>query len=171
LIVASSAYADDAVERRGCPRPRVDWSQDAPLPILRGDGFQGVVLPAEAATAVLCQCSRGSLGTASDYWTPTSGDIVRMENRLPAYLRANAHPHQPQQWRALPRFLRQYLGVERGGRKLIHVNVVGGVLATRPAMQRAWRSTAIVICDGGPDFFSVEFDVVSGAFVRIDFNF
>ena len=77
----------------------------------------------------------------------------------------------PNQWRRLDESLRQYLGVERAGRKLIHVNVLGGEafsLARRPfkrsAIERAWRSTAFVICDGGPDFFGAEYDVAAGKF-------
>jgi hypothetical protein len=125
---------------------------------------------------VLCQCSRASAGPASRYWTPTPQDIAQLEGQLPTYLRANAH--QPDQWRTLSEHLRQYLGVERAGRKQIYVNFLGVQafsLIRRPhkkaAIERAWRSTALVICDGGPDYFGVEYDVGARMFTRVDFNF
>jgi hypothetical protein len=176
-IVAIVAPAAFAGERAGCPRPPVHWQQKKLLPVVEGDGFKGVVLPAKAATAVLCQCSRSSLGVAARYWTPTADDIAQLEARLPDYLGTKAHRSMPNQWRRLGESLRQYLGVERAGRKLIHVNVLGGEafsLARRPfkrsAIERAWRSTAFNICDGGPDFFGAEYDVAAGKFTRIDFN-
>ena len=181
-IVAPAAPADDVLEsRKACPprpHPSREWSQKTLLPIVECDGFYGVVLPVAAATAVLCQCSRPSLGPAAAYWTPTTPDIAQLEARLTAYLRPNAHPHLRDQWRRLGDYLRQYLGVERGGRKLIYVNFLGGELFSfvrrpthRAAIERRWRSTAFVICDGGPDFFSVEYDVAAAQFTRIDFNY
>lgn len=173
----AAARADDgpaaAIERVGCPSRQASWSQKALLPIVKGPSFEGVVLPAKAAAAVLCQCSRGSLGLASGYWTPAAKEISEMEARFPNYLRAHGPPGQ---WRQLPKSLRQYLGVERAGRRLIYVNVLGGSLfsperrITHPAIERSWRSTAAVMCDGGPDFFGAEYDVTPREFTRLDFN-
>jgi hypothetical protein len=172
---ATSGNSPTAVERSGCPPVREQWSQRALLPIVEGAGFQGVVLPAKAAKAVLCQCSRVTLGLASGYWTPTSSELSQMEARLPDYLRDHPHPRRADQWRALGAYLRQYLGIERAGRRLIYINVLGGNLFSlarshRRAVERAWRSTAFVMCDGGPDFFGAEYDVASQRFTRIDFN-
>ncbi len=180
LTIAVAAPDDKSAtpgERAGCPHPSTGWSQKALLPIVQGAGFEGVVLPAKAATALLCQCSRGSLGLASGYWTPTLREISEMEARLPDYLRAHPHERRPDQWRQLKAYLRQYLGIERAGRRLIYVNVLGGALFSperrvshRPAIERTWRSAAAVICDGGPDFFGAEYDVDTRRFTRIDFN-
>jgi hypothetical protein len=180
VALAASAPAADGAERgrAACPHPSVTWTLKARLPIVEGDGYKGVVLPAQAGTAVLCQCSRASAGPASRYWTPAPDDIAQLESRLTAYVRANAHPHMPKQWLTLSENLRQYLGVERSGRKLIYVNFLGVNVFSlirrpfhRPAIERAWRSTAFVMCDGGPDYFGVEYDVAARVFTRIDFNY
>jgi hypothetical protein len=177
VLATPSGNAAMAVERSGCPAVREEWSQKALLPIVEGAGFQGVVLPAKAARAVLCQCSRESLGVASGYWTPTTSDLSQLEARLPDYLRAHPHARRFDQWRNLGAYLRQYLGIERAGRRLIYVNVIGGPLFSparrvshRRAVERAWRSTVLVVCDGGPDFFGAEYDVAGQRFTRIDFN-
>jgi hypothetical protein len=176
---AATAGSNSAmtVERSDCPPAREQWSQKALLPIVKGVGFEGVVLPAKAAKAVLCQCNRESLGLASGYWTPTSSELSQLEARLPDYLRAHRHTARPDQWRNLGAYLRQYLGIERADRRLIYVNVLGGALFSparrvshRRAIEHVWRSTAFVICDGGPDFFGAEYDVASQRFTRIDFN-
>lgn len=33
-----------------------------------------------------------------------------------------------------------------------------------------WETKPTMICDGGPEFFGVEFDVMAHSFTRIDFN-
>ena len=187
VIASRTAFAADdaapnssggtAVERSGCPTPRVEWSQKALLPIVKGNGFEGVILPAEAATAVLCQCSRDSLGVASGSWTPTLSDLAEMEARLPDYVRARPQAAMPNKRRDLRIYLRQYVGIERGGRRRIYVNLLGGEIfsparraAHGRAVEHAWRSTAFVMCDGGPDFFGLEYDIASRQFTRIDFN-
>jgi len=125
-IAAVSDRPGTAIESSRCPHPSVGWSQKALLPIVKGPDFEGVVLPPKAARAVLCQCSRKSLGPASGYWTPTLSELLPMEARLPDYLRAHAHPRRPDQWRELKGYLRQYLGIARAGRRLIYINGIGG---------------------------------------------
>jgi hypothetical protein len=176
-IAAVSDRPGTAIESSRCPHPSVGWSQKALLPIVKGPDFEGVVLPPKAARAVLCQCSRKSLGPASGYWTPTLSELLPMEARLPDYLRAHAHPRRPDQWRELKGYLRQYLGIARAGRRLIYINGIGGPvfsparrISHRPAIERAWRSTALVMCDGGADYFGAEYDVAAREFTRIDFN-
>jgi hypothetical protein len=100
-----------------------------------------------------------------------------MEARLPDYVRAQLRAAMPNKLHDLRTYLRQYLGIERGGRRRIYVNLLGGELfsparraAHGRAVEHAWRSTAFVMCDGGPDFLGVEYDIASRQFTRIDFN-
>ena len=95
--------------------------------------LEGVILPAEAATAVLCQCSRDSLGVASGSWTPTLSDLAEMEARLPDYVRARPQAAMPNKRRDSRIYLRQYVGIERGGRRRIYVNLLGGEIFYPPA--------------------------------------
>ncbi|HEX9346325.1 MAG TPA: hypothetical protein VF919_02020 [Gemmatimonadales bacterium] len=39
-----------------------------------------------------------------------------------------------------------------------------------PAAKPDWRAHAVVVCDGGPDFSGVEYDLRAGRFHHIDFN-
>jgi hypothetical protein len=90
---------------------------------------------------------------------------MELESKLSEFVRAHAHPEAPDQWKQLPFFMRQYLGVVRGGRSFIYVNLFR---LGKPSDD--WRSHAVVVCDGGPNFFGVEYDLSAGRFHHIGFN-
>lgn len=96
-------------------------------------------------------------------WQPTAGDIERLETGIAGYLRDNAHPMAPDQWRRLGDYRRQYFGEIRNGRRYVLVSLF-------PAHHQEWQSYVVFVLDGGPNYFRVEYDVDSGAFTNIDFN-
>ena len=147
-----------------CPSRISTWSAPAPLPVLSASRYKGVVLPPEAAKAILCPCSRSTPGLGEAYFRPSSTQIMELESKLTDFVRTHPHQEAPDQWKELPSFVRQYLGVTRGGRSFIYVNL--SPLGTRTD----WRSHAVVVCDGGPNFFGVEYDSSRGKFHHIDFN-
>ena len=145
-----------------CPSTISTWSALAPLPVVSASGYRGVVLPPEAAKAILCPCSRSTPGLGESYFNPSSAQITELESKLTEFVRTHSHREAPDQWKQLPSFVRQYLGVMRGGRSFIYVNLF-------PPGTRSWRSYA-VICDGGPDFFGVEYDLTAARFHHTGFN-
>jgi len=63
-------------------------------------------------------------------------------------------------------FFRQYGGLIIGGRKIIYVNA----FRMRPRGVNDWHSRAFDICDGGSNFFGVEYNAESKSFGPFAFN-
>lgn len=63
-------------------------------------------------------------------------------------------------------FFRQYGGLLIGGRKIIYVNA----FRAHAWGLSDWRSKAFDICDGGSNFFGVEYDVETKTFRPFAFN-
>ena len=61
---------------------------------------------------------------------------------------------------------RQYVGVVRDGRRFIY----GNFFPRGMYSDNRWRESLIVICDGGPDFFGIEYDVERKEFSHLAFN-
>ena len=116
------------------------------------------------APALLEQCSRGTLGTPDGYWLPDQKDIQSLEAQLPLFLRGRTEPKAAEATARLQKYHRQYAGFVRNGHKTIYVNLF-------PADEDAdWQKHLVRVCDGGPWFFGVEFDVDSRTFIHIAFN-
>jgi hypothetical protein len=135
----------------------------------------GALLPSEAGKEVLHQCSRGVPAKVDGTWRPTEEQIASLERLLPPALHAATKalrlPYRPTN-----DFRRQYLGIIGGSRKRIYVNafprdsgdpVLDGVPAAR---KFDWHRQAVVVCDGGPTFFGVEYDPVAKSFSHFEFN-
>jgi len=141
-----------------CHREVHRWT--ATQPVLRFGQAQGVLVPVDSPGSVLCQCSRTTPGVGDSYWSPSERDILDLEERLPSFVRSQRrHPE-------LRGLRRQYLGVVRGSRRMIYVNLFPPI----PRFDARWTSSAIGVCDGGSRFFGVEYDVEKQRFVHADFN-
>ena len=139
------------------------------------DPKDGIVLPLDRATEVTNQCSRGSPGPVEGTWLPTAKEIRELEARLPQALddalakrgQFSERPRNPG---------RQYAGLKIAGRKVIYVN--GFPLAMfetearyTPGVSRDdWKERAVMVCDGGPAFFGVEYDPKTRSFSHFQFN-
>ena len=171
-----------ALALAGCgAQPAPADTQPAALPA------DAAVLPGSAVGQMLRQCSRSAPAPGETTWQPSAEDIASLEAVLPAALAASdlsrvearlrADPHvgppsaddppwatAPQGWR------RQYVGIVRGGRRFIYGNFV----PRRPPDQElgieGWRTEPRMVCDGGPVFFGVEWDVEARRFTHIAFN-
>ena len=142
------------------------WSAEEPLPTIEQLDYRGVVLPQIAAPAMLCQCSRRTLGLPDAYWTPTAQDIAELEKCLPRYVAE--HPPQPDFWqRYKPQeYVRKYLGVVRADRRRIAVELT---YDAKHHVDLAHPSVG-PRCDHGPRYFGVEYDLEDAAFVLIAFD-
>src|SRR5688572_8199741 len=56
-----------------------------------------------------------------DYWTPSEGDVLLLEEKLPAFLQENSRSfrREPPVWQQLDSYKRQYAGLVMNGRKII----------------------------------------------------
>ena len=124
-----------------------------------------VILDAAAIPAMLRQCSRAAPAAGEGNWRPGPAEIAALEAALPAALGAQGRPG-PDWPRAPEGWLRQYVGILRGDRRFIYGNFV----PASPGAEGRWRDQPVVICDGGPAFFGVEYDVQAHRFTHVAFN-
>jgi hypothetical protein len=121
---------------------------------------------------VLRQCSRGGPKAGKATWQPSAADVAVIETQLPIALSA-AYPSLPGDIdfaKAPQGWWRQYVGIIRGGKRYVYGNFFRPYEPLPGVPKIDWRREAAVICDGGPQFFGVEFDVQAKKFTQIDFN-
>jgi hypothetical protein len=109
------------------------------------------------------QCSRSSPTEATGFWTPSAAQIEAVEQRLPELLGKSGHDI------VVSRFNRQYIGFVRHGKKLIYLSAFPAFDIERRD-QTDWRKEAWIVCDGGDDYWGVEFDPATQRFHDLDFN-
>lgn len=126
-----------------------------------------ILLPDKAA-GLLHQCSRSVPKPGESGWTPGKDDIAHLEARIPGILTLEtevtsagvALKDAPKGW------LRQYVGIVRGGKRFIY----GNFLPKGSRNWGAWRTEPMIVCDGGPVFFGVEYDVEKDRITDLAFN-
>jgi hypothetical protein len=130
------------------------------------------VLPDDQNWVIITKERAEEMGLASwlvesdDFWTPPVDGILKLEEKIAEYLSQNSSQfyRQPQVWKRLDEYQRQYIGLERGNRQIIYGNYFcnsGGV---------NWREKLVVVDDGGDCFFQVEYDVESEVFIKLLVN-
>ena len=95
-----------------------------------------------------------------DYWTPTEGDVLLLEENLPAFLQENSRSfrREPPVWEQLDSYKRQYAGLVIHGRKIIY----GNFFCSDPGTD--WKKEWIFVMDGGDCFFQLQFDMADSTF-------
>ena len=90
------------------------------------------------------------------FWTPRAADLRRLEAGLP---------------RSLTGYYRQYVGITQGGKRLILINgFKAGVAPAFTGGQGDWHRHAVIVSDGGDDFFQATYDPHTRQFVGPEFN-
>jgi hypothetical protein len=103
-------------------------------------------------------------------WTPAAGDVDALEQRLPDHLRAALPRQRPARggkaplWERATAYKRQYVGVRRDGRRIVHANFFCD------AWKKDWRTEPIVVLDGGDCYFQIEYDVDKASFSNLQIN-
>ena len=127
-----------------------------------------VVFDPSLTAKILQQCSRSTPKPGEAGWTPSDLDIAKLEAKLPAALALARPDLASRKWLegAPARWLRQYVGIVRGGHRFIYGNFVPDL----ERMRIVWRQQPQGTCDGGADFFGAEYDVEKGMFSHLAFN-
>lgn len=148
---------------------------------------QAAVLPLAAAPRTLEACMRNVPGRVQGYWTPGEALVRDVERRLPPVLDRVlvrvAHANDYEHTATTADYHRQYVGITRGGKRLVYVNGVTRWFVKRrmelaqdprfgPVDTAAvsWRRVPLDACDGGSGFFGVVYDPETGEFGRVEFN-
>ena len=106
------------------------------------------------------------LSRSDGFWTPSTDDVLKLEERIVEYLRQNSgqFSHQPPVWERLDEYRRQYIGYEIGGKRIIYGNFFCSYEG------KDWRQEFLVVLDGGECYFQVEYDIESGMFITLLVN-
>jgi hypothetical protein len=140
------------------------------------------IMALDQGPVMFAQCSRPAPREKGPFWSPAPAQIEELEGELAAYLRQQGHAKEAD---GLARFLRQYVGFVRTDRKLIYLNAFPVYLVEadekmcreRPELMPKelcepdhWRHEGVFACDGGDDFWGLEYDPESKAFSALEFN-
>lgn len=131
---------------------------------------EAVILPGNTVAAMLHQCSRSAPQPGEATWQPEAEAIAALEAALPAALRAERPAGDTELSNAPRGWRRQYVGIVRGGRRLIYGNFFPDDPGANAMMGERWRREPTMVCDGGPVFFGVEYDVEARRFSHLAFN-
>ena len=104
---------------------------------------------------MLSQCSRDAPNPGSGTWQPTWADIAPMEALIPRALATDPGAAKIRAQNPPTGWLRQYVGIVRNDHRYIY----GNFFPNEPDFDAGWKDKPMVVCDGGPAFFGVEYDV------------
>lgn len=130
---------------------------------VRGDA---AILPGSAVSEILDQCSRDSPAPGDATWRPEWQDVLKLEAELPAAVAASPERRGlvvgqlPIGWK------RQYVGIVRNGERFLY----GNFYPVRSGLGEDRIAEPLIICDGGPEYFGVEYDLKAGRFSHLAFN-
>lgn len=124
------------------------------------------ILPLSQGPALILQCSRPAPKDVSDYWAPSSSQVIAIEKLLPDLIRKSGLKVK------LSGSYRQYMGVVSHGKKIIYLNSFpGSALRPYPSDKQVdWRNKPVIYCDGGDNFWGVEFDPGDNTFHDLKSN-
>jgi hypothetical protein len=129
---------------------------------------RAVILTPEQAPRLMKPCSRAGPEGVSGFWMPTADDVVLMEKDLPLFMSRSGI------MRPMSDYCRQYVGVIANGRKIIYINAIPISDAEDQEMdpedRMQWKKEPAIVCDGGPEFWGAEFDLVAKEFLHLAGN-
>jgi hypothetical protein len=129
--------------------------------VVRTESFEGVIVPGDKAKEFMKAFSSVE---EKETWTPGKDAILKLEERLEAYLKKAAAKHSPKLWTKLAPYKRQYVGLIRNNRRVIFTNFFCD------ALRVDWKTSVVVVEDGGDCFFTVMFDANGSRFYDLRIN-
>lgn len=121
------------------------------------------VLQDAQASAVFKQCSRLAPTPSHILPAPTSAEIDRLERVVERHIAVEYESNRPSPPGEIS-YGRQYVAYLEGGRRKIYGNYFP---ASLPGYR---RGEAVVVCDGGPQFWGIVFDPEKASVASIAFN-
>jgi hypothetical protein len=134
---------------------------DEAFEVVKTADFEGVIIPREKARDFM----RAFSGMEEkDAWTPNKDDVLKLEEKIEAYLKKAAAKRSPNLWSKLAQYKRQYIGIMRNNRRVIYANFFCD------SFDKDWKTKPVMVDDGGDCFFRVIYEPVSAAFSDLQIN-
>jgi hypothetical protein len=101
-----------------------------------------------------------------DFWVPSTEDVQTLEAALPEYLRlqVDRFHHRPTSAKQLDQYRRQYIGLLKGGKRIILANFFCNDGGTQ------WKEDYVFVMDGGDCYFRVRYDLDGRQFLNLEVN-
>ncbi|MBA7686374.1 hypothetical protein ES703_94818 [subsurface metagenome] len=132
----------------GCHKKPSSKSEKRQEPVtITTSEFKGVIFPS-GWTDIIFDDER----TIDGYWTPREKDILAAEAGIQDFMKAS----EPEIFKRLHQYGRQYFGVIVDGRKRVYCNFF-----IDPEEHPYWKSSFVLVLDGGANYFRIEYDVDS----------
>lgn len=133
------------------------------IPIYFGEA-EGVIFYAQTASYSGIELEYDD--TVTGYWTPEQAQVRELEDGIVPFLEASIAPDHYQYgfWEDLDDYKRQYFGLTFGDRDLIYANYFCADDFEH------WRTSYVLVMDGGACFFQVLYDPADGTFSDLRIN-
>ena len=152
-VIASTAYLQPS------------HAAETPYEVMTTDTFEGVIVPKEAALSFLVIELSSDEKDLMEYWTPSKEDVLNAEEKLEPYLTQLAPQQSPDLGKKLVQYGRQYVGMLYNGHKYLYMSFFCHTFEADD-----WKSSPVIVEDGGDCFFRVWYDIASGTFSRLNIN-
>ncbi len=147
----------------------------APMPhenvalILNSSGVVGVILPLHAGQKLLLPCTRSRPKSVEASWRPDPELVERFERLLPALVASHKTCFTKDRTPNLKHYIRQYGGFVRDGQRVIYANFIHST-DYLIVEQNSWQWSATGYCDGGHEYFGIEFNADTSNFTALEFD-
>ncbi len=133
------------------------------IPIYFGEA-EGVIFFAQSAEISGVEHEFGD--AIKGYWTPQQAQVRELEAGIVPFLEASTAPDHTQYgfWEDLDDYQRQFFGVTLDERQLIYANYFCADDFEH------WRTSYVLVMDGGACFFQVLYDPAEGTFSELRIN-
>ena len=121
------------------------------------------VVVSERSVILTPSYARELVQSANGSWLPSRSDIAELEKRLPDFLALHTALH-----RSISQDYKQYVGIIRGGRRLVFLNAFN-LPADAPALP-AWQWKPIIWGGGGDTVWRVQYDPQQKTFEEFEVN-
>jgi hypothetical protein len=121
------------------------------------------VVVSERSVILAPSHARELVHNADGSWLPARSDITELEKRLPDFLAHHTALH-----RSITQDYKQYVGIIRGGRRLVFLNAFN-LPADAPIIP-AWQQKPIIWGGGGDTVWRVQYDPQQKTFEQFEVN-
>ncbi len=122
---------------------------------------------------MLRQCSRAAPDTVDSFFNLTSNDVQKLENNFKKVLKIKAKDCclLNGMIKNIKNYCFQYVGFVINNKKYIYINALQmESVQDLKTIYKDWKTSPIIICDGGNSFWGVIYDLETGLFTQLSIN-